>query len=98
MRRADVPWPALLALVAGAAIRASALPLPGTGDMIAWKTWSYAAATEGCLIAEFNPLVLGFTNRFVREPLRLDGARWVVPQGPGLGIEMDEDALKQVVL
>ena len=58
----------------------------------------YAAATEGCLIAEFNPLVLGFTNRFVREPLRLDGARWVVPQGPGLGIEMDEDALKQVVL
>lgn len=55
----------------------------------------YAAATEGCLIAEFNPLVLAFTNRFVREPLRLDSARWLVPAGPGLGIEMDEDALER---
>ena len=35
------------ALLAGLAIRAAALPLPGTHDTIPWKIWSYNAATEG---------------------------------------------------
>jgi hypothetical protein len=35
------------ALIAGALIRAAALPLPGTHDTVAWKIWSYNAATEG---------------------------------------------------
>jgi hypothetical protein len=35
------------ALLTGLAIRAAALPLPGTRDTIPWKIWSYNAATEG---------------------------------------------------
>jgi len=35
------------ALVAGALVRAAALPLPGTHDTVPWKIWSYNAATEG---------------------------------------------------
>jgi hypothetical protein len=35
------------ALLAGLAIRAAALPLPGTRDTIPWKIWSYNAANEG---------------------------------------------------
>jgi hypothetical protein len=37
----------IAALVAGAIIRAAALPLPGTHDTVAWKIWSYNAATDG---------------------------------------------------
>ncbi len=36
-----------MALAVGAIVRAAALPLDGTGDVAAWKTWSYSAATEG---------------------------------------------------
>jgi hypothetical protein len=58
-KRSDAPWLgpptrlprwgplAILALAAGLAIRVAGLSLPGTYDVIAWKTWSYAAATEG---------------------------------------------------
>jgi len=37
----------IVALIAGAAIRLAALPLPGTHDTVAWKIWSYNAAQEG---------------------------------------------------
>jgi hypothetical protein len=37
----------IAALVAGAIIRAAALPLPGTHDTVPWKIWSYNAAREG---------------------------------------------------
>jgi hypothetical protein len=33
-------------LLAGAVLRAAALPLPGTGDVGSWKIWSFAAATD----------------------------------------------------
>jgi hypothetical protein len=34
-------------LLAGMAVRAAALPLPGTRDTVPWRIWSYNAATEG---------------------------------------------------
>jgi hypothetical protein len=34
-------------LIAGALIRAAALPGPGTGDLTIWKVWSYNAARHG---------------------------------------------------
>ncbi len=37
----------IAALVAGAIVRAAALPLPGTHDTVPWKIWSYNAAREG---------------------------------------------------
>ncbi|MCC6367436.1 MAG: mandelate racemase/muconate lactonizing enzyme family protein [Bryobacterales bacterium] len=56
----------------------------------------YAAAVEECLMAEYNPKVFSVANRFLKTPLRMEGNRYVVPEGPGLGIEMDEDALARV--
>ena len=37
----------LAALVAGALVRAAALPFPGAGDVDSWKVWSYHAVTDG---------------------------------------------------
>src|SRR3954451_1305445 len=34
-------------LIAGALVRAVALPGPGTGDLTVWKVWSYNAARQG---------------------------------------------------
>ena len=34
-------------MLAGALIRAAALPGPGTGDLTIWKVWSYNAARHG---------------------------------------------------
>ncbi len=53
----------------------------------------YAAATENCPLAEYNPQVLSVANRFLREPLRLDPPCYAMPEGPGLGIEIDAAVL-----
>lgn len=36
----------IVALILGAAIRAWGLPQPGTGDVLIWKVWSFAAAHD----------------------------------------------------
>jgi len=36
----------LAALLAGAVLRVAALPLPGTGDVMVWKVWSFGAAYD----------------------------------------------------
>jgi hypothetical protein len=46
-RSHDVPALAVLLLLAGAAFRVATLAVPGTWDVIEWKTWIYTAATEG---------------------------------------------------
>jgi galactonate dehydratase len=46
-----------------------------------------AAAAGNCNLAEYNPSVLETANRFLAEPIRIDGACYSVPLGPGLGIE-----------
>ncbi len=51
------------------------------------------SAAVHCHLVEYNPQVLAIANRFLKTPLRLDGDCYVVPDGPGLGIEMDEAAL-----
>ena len=48
----------------------------------------FAAALENCSLCEFNPRVLEVANQFQVVPLRLECAAYVVPQEPGLGIEM----------
>ena len=56
-----------------------------------------AAATPNFLICEYpNPLKpneLG--DPLLREPLRYESGHLLVPEGPGLGIEMDEEAVAQ---
>lgn len=55
----------------------------------------FAAAADNCDLCEFNPTVLATANRFLKEPLRMEGAEWVTPASPGLGVEVDEAALRR---
>ena len=57
----------------------------------------FAAGTANCHLSEYNPRVLETANRFLREPLEIDGAEWVTPVKPGLGIELDWDGLAAVL-
>ena len=55
----------------------------------------FAAAVPNCSLCEYNPRVLEVANRFLREPLLLSGAEWVVPSGAGLGVEIDDAAVRR---
>jgi D-galactarolactone cycloisomerase len=48
----------------------------------------FAAATNNCSLCEFNPTVLEVANRFTRQPLRCESGYWLVPEAPGLGIDV----------
>ena len=45
-------------------------------------------------IAEYNPAVFDVANRFLNRPVAMDGAAYRIPEGPGLGIEIDESAVR----
>jgi galactonate dehydratase len=47
----------------------------------------FAAVAPACDLAEYNPQVLAVANRYLADPIALDGTSYVVPQRPGLGIE-----------
>ena len=49
----------------------------------------FAAAVPNCTVLEFNPNVLDTANRYLKEPLRVAEAEYRVPDGPGLGIDLD---------
>ncbi|MEX2264340.1 MAG: mandelate racemase/muconate lactonizing enzyme family protein [Bryobacteraceae bacterium] len=53
----------------------------------------FAAAVPECRLTEYNPLVLDVANRFLQDPLELKDASYLVPQGPGLGVEIVEAEL-----
>jgi galactonate dehydratase len=53
-----------------------------------------AAATPNLLWLEMNPVVLEMANRFHRDPFVVKNGRIRPPDRPGLGIEVDEQALK----
>ena len=55
-----------------------------------------AAAASSCHLAEYNPKVFTVANRFLKTPLRFEGAAYTLPEGPGLGIEIDEQAVLSV--
>ncbi len=57
-----------------------------------------SAAVSNCNLCEYNPRVLDVANRYLQTPLALDGSYYVVPNAPGLGIELDEDALRSANL
>jgi galactonate dehydratase len=48
----------------------------------------FAASVENCALAEYNPQVLTVANRFLVEPVRIEGTHYVTPHLPGLGIEL----------
>lgn len=56
----------------------------------------FASAVPHAGLAEYNPSVLEVANRFLTRRIELDGARYIVPSAPGLGIEIDEGKLRAV--
>jgi D-galactarolactone cycloisomerase len=50
----------------------------------------FAAAVPNCTVLEFNPTVVSTANRYLKAALRVEEAGYVVPAGPGLGIELEE--------
>lgn len=55
----------------------------------------FAAAIRGCPLLEFNPNVFSVANRYVSEPLQVRDAKYVVPDRPGLGVDILEDELRR---
>ena len=56
----------------------------------------FAAAVPECPLVEFNPKVLEMANRLLAEPITVRGAAYKLPQGPGLGVDVDEAKLRQL--
>ena len=54
----------------------------------------FAASIEDCPFLEFNPGVLEVANRYLEQPLQVESAHYQAPQGPGLGVEICEAALR----
>ncbi len=75
--------------LAGMAVASGATVVPhisiALGPQVA-AALHFAAAAPGCNLAEYNPRVLEVANSFLEEPIRLEGANYVTPRGPGLGI------------
>jgi len=53
-----------------------------------------AATIPHCWYQEYQPTVTDVANRFLRKPLVCDEGHFEVPAGPGLGIDLDETALR----
>jgi len=47
----------------------------------------FAAAVPNCTLLEFNPNVLATANRYLQQPLQVQDAAYLVPEGPGLGVQ-----------
>lgn len=59
-------------------------------------TWHVAAAIQNFYIQEIHPPLVELSNRFFREPLEIERGEAVLPNRPGLGIDVDRDALAKV--
>jgi galactonate dehydratase len=44
-----------------------------------------AAATPNCPLVEYNPTVLETANRYLQEPIAMNGSNYILPTRPGLG-------------
>ena len=57
-----------------------------------------ALAIPNLIFQEYQPLMLGLSNQFLKRPIVCEEGHFRLPEGSGLGIEMDEDALSQYVV
>jgi galactonate dehydratase len=55
-------------------------------------------AIPNLVFQEYQPLMLGLSNQFLKRPIVCEEGHFLLPEGSGLGIEMDEDALSQYVV
>ncbi len=56
----------------------------------------FSASSSNVRLLEYNPAVFSVANRFLDQPLAVDGAEYLVPTGPGLGVDLDESAVRAV--
>ena len=61
-------------------------------------TWQYAAAIPNFLIQEYQLQLLQRANTILQEPLKTRDGRLLVPNAPGLGVDVDEAALAEVTV
>ena len=55
-----------------------------------------SASSSNVRLSEYNPAVFSVANQFLDRPLALDGAEYLLPTGPGLGVDLDESAVRMV--
>jgi galactonate dehydratase len=60
-------------------------------------TWQTASAIPNFLIQEYQPVMLEIFNRWLEKPLQVLDGKLQVPDGPGIGIELDLDAFERDV-
>jgi galactonate dehydratase len=68
----------------------------GLGPQIA-AALHFASAIPNLEIVECNPKVFEIANRFLQEPLSFSPSTISIPEGPGLGISIDEQKLRDVI-
>ena len=61
-------------------------------------TWHVAASIDNFLVQELEPQMLELFNPWLRTPLAVRNGCAVVPTGPGLGIELDEERFRADVV
>jgi L-alanine-DL-glutamate epimerase-like enolase superfamily enzyme len=59
-------------------------------------TWHVAAAIPNFYIQEIHPPLVELSNQFFRQPLEIIQGEAVLPDRPGLGVEINRDALAKV--
>jgi L-alanine-DL-glutamate epimerase-like enolase superfamily enzyme len=59
-------------------------------------TWQVAAALPGFLVQEHQLDLFETANRVLRIPLEEEGGQLIVPLRPGLGVEVNEDAVREL--
>jgi len=57
-----------------------------------------AAAHRNVSLMEYQPIVLGAANQLLKRPIVCKEGAFMLPEGAGLGIEIDEAALKRVAV
>lgn len=65
----------------------------GLGISIA-ATLQLSAAIPNFYMLEYQPTVFPTANSILKQPLVCENGRYLLPEGPGLGIEIDEDKVK----
>jgi D-galactarolactone cycloisomerase len=60
-------------------------------------TWQVAATLPNFFIQEHHPPMLELSNRFLTDPLQVERGSLLVPASPGIGVDVDLDALAPYV-
>lgn len=60
-------------------------------------SWQVASTLPNFLIQEYQPVMFAAFNEWLRNPLQVKDGQLVVPRGPGLGLDIDEERFRRDV-